>query len=933
MEKPMFSDDVVGLKKDVRVKGVILRTQADVETHRQMADLSIVRRGDKVSTAEYNEYNSTGIPPSGTVVVQWTEDEAIQLERKSELVLLDRPLYIGDVVKRNQRDAMSGVILNVEARCNLQPIKKFSYKDSHTVQGHLPPGDMLPELKLIDSGSILTDIPASELDYVRQPDEDDLIVYKDWIGRVVDAHHAVVLLLTDRCVVELDEARLLENPQNNEPVYVGDLCLTKKGDLRKGRWIFGEYNPNTPPVGLAVSTRATMLGVDWIQKRIGSTDSEEPPGMLEREELEAVHFQVLDRTRRPGRESIPSETVSNEDLELQLDMRVRFKDGVQASCRYNGSTSHGKFNRIPRQEMMGYDANVFDVVAVATDAYVQWQNLSITRESSLDLVPDSTTDDEHAAWPGEVAHSVEMDEQGRFVSKVGIIQSVRPAERMAQIRWAPDGIVEYQKVDDEEGEVTQKVVAALIGLATGDVQDVSLYDVKAPGSLNVHRGDIALIGEVPWTLPPYTRPTRESGEWLGEIVDTPLDGTLTVRLIAAPVVRDVVVSREQVVVAIRCDGTNVLDDWASSDGMGYDDDYDDDDELDDAEDTDATDYEAVPLTAPGPEHYHPNGTLMLEPRPTYEDENGEPLAEDEVENAEWESDDEEPQTETVAPDHDQQTKYSPPAYLILDEPVPRDQFWETFQGKSSPALTKRIQKEHRILQKPGAIPDGIYIRSWESRLDLIRVLFVGPAETPYRYAPFLVDFHLGPNFPVEPPEAYFHSWPTESGLGGSGKVNPNLYEDGKICLSLLGTWEHQNKAEGWNPSTSTFLQVIVSIQGLVLVAEPYFNEAGYELLVGLESSKRPSVLYSELAYLRARSFLIYANTHLNEISSFEGILRWLYRDATGPKLLGKAIADVNETITNSEVEGSEPDGMVVVSRGLCVPLRRVLTRLRQLEGQ
>lgn len=32
----------------------------------------------------------------------------------------------------------------------------------------------------------------------------------------------------------------------------------------------------------------------------------------------------------------------------------------------------------------------------------------------------------------------------------------------------------------------------------------------------------------------------------------------------------------------------------------------------------------------------------------------------------------------------------------------------------------------------------------------------------------------------------------------------------------------------WCPKTSTLLQVIVSIQGLILVDEPYYNEAGYE---------------------------------------------------------------------------------------------------------
>lgn len=57
--------------------------------------------------------------------------------------------------------------------------------------------------------------------------------------------------------------------------------------------------------------------------------------------------------------------------------------------------------------------------------------------------------------------------------------------------------------------------------------------------------------------------------------------------------------------------------------------------------------------------------------------------------------------------------------------------------------------------------------------------------------------------------------------------------DGKVCLSLLGTWDG-DKGESWNSQTSTLLQVLVSIQSLILVPEPFFNEVSettwFELL-------------------------------------------------------------------------------------------------------
>lgn len=42
-------------------------------------------------------------------------------------------------------------------------------------------------------------------------------------------------------------------------------------------------------------------------------------------------------------------------------------------------------------------------------------------------------------------------------------------------------------------------------------------------------------------------------------------------------------------------------------------------------------------------------------------------------------------------------------------------------------------------------------------------------------------------------------------------------------MSLLGTWQ----GPGWIPNKSTLLQVLISIQGLILVPEPYYNEPGF----------------------------------------------------------------------------------------------------------
>jgi len=46
-------------------------------------------------------------------------------------------------------------------------------------------------------------------------------------------------------------------------------------------------------------------------------------------------------------------------------------------------------------------------------------------------------------------------------------------------------------------------------------------------------------------------------------------------------------------------------------------------------------------------------------------------------------------------------------------------------------------------------------------------------------------------------------------------------------LSLLGTWRGTS-TENWDPNVSTILQVLLSIQAIIMSNEVYFNEPGYE---------------------------------------------------------------------------------------------------------
>lgn len=64
-----------------------------------------------------------------------------------------------------------------------------------------------------------------------------------------------------------------------------------------------------------------------------------------------------------------------------------------------------------------------------------------------------------------------------------------------------------------------------------------------------------------------------------------------------------------------------------------------------------------------------------------------------------------------------------------------------------------------------------------------------------------------------------------------------------MCLSVLNTWSGQ-KSEKWGPH-ATFLQVLISLQALVFVKEPYYNEPGYESSMGSAQGIKRSEGYNK----------------------------------------------------------------------------------------
>ena len=131
---------------------------------------------------------------------------------------------------------------------------------------------------------------------------------------------------------------------------------------------------------------------------------------------------------------------------------------------------------------------------------------------------------------------------------------------------------------------------------------------------------------------------------------------------------------------------------------------------------------------------------------------------------------------------------------------------------------KRICSDMKDLNRNPLEEEGIYHYYDETNMQNCKIMIVGPEDTPYENGFYLFQFTFPPNYPFEPPAVKYCT------QGNNIRFNPNLYVCGKVCLSLINTWEGPK----WT-SCQTIRSVLISLRGLVLgVKYPLQNEPGFE---------------------------------------------------------------------------------------------------------
>jgi ubiquitin-protein ligase len=101
---------------------------------------------------------------------------------------------------------------------------------------------------------------------------------------------------------------------------------------------------------------------------------------------------------------------------------------------------------------------------------------------------------------------------------------------------------------------------------------------------------------------------------------------------------------------------------------------------------------------------------------------------------------------------------------------------------------------------------------------------------------FEFDMFIPSSYPHSPPKVKFLT----TG-GGSVRFNPNLYNCGKVCLSILNTWSTNQ----WSSSSSTISQVLLSIFSMIFIEHPYTNEPAYYDALNSDNGRSASKRYND----------------------------------------------------------------------------------------
>ena len=183
--------------------------------------------------------------------------------------------------------------------------------------------------------------------------------------------------------------------------------------------------------------------------------------------------------------------------------------------------------------------------------------------------------------------------------------------------------------------------------------------------------------------------------------------------------------------------------------------------------------------------------------------------------------------------------------------------------------------------------NGAYLYVNMSNITKLKALVIGPSTTSYEDGFYVFDINVVDTYPFEPPKV------THLTTDGRIRINPNLYGEGKVCLSILGTWA--------GPAWSSLMNVsiILNYLRMIMNEDPLRNEPGFS---NPKTHLDKAQEYNEYVDHENMRFSILTVHKNNLFPVFKTVIDELFekkKDKIIKKILDKKIEIPKKTINNN----------------------------------
>lgn len=162
----------------------------------------------------------------------------------------------------------------------------------------------------------------------------------------------------------------------------------------------------------------------------------------------------------------------------------------------------------------------------------------------------------------------------------------------------------------------------------------------------------------------------------------------------------------------------------------------------------------------------------------------------------------------------------------------------------SVATQRRLLKDVRDMIKHPLTDEGIYYIHDEDNMLKGYAMIIGPPNSPYEHGFFMFEFTFPVDYPFNPPEVKYMT------NDGNTRFHPNLYTNGKVCLSILNTWA----GEQWSSSQS--------IRSILMTLRSLFDWKALSMEPGVQDTNPYVKMFDDIIQVKTIEHAMIANVFM-----------------------------------------------------------------------